>query len=99
MVHGGTQRAVICVTKLLKPSLKTDLETLEWSKEASSNPEFVFMLMVLEEVHDQCGNQCAREQVGSHHGEHHGFCQRNEQEFCRAGKKEHGHKHNANAKR
>src|SRR6476469_11220307 len=59
MVHGGAQGAVICIAKLLKPALKTDLEALEWRKEPGAHLEFVFMLMVLEEVHDQRGNQCA----------------------------------------
>ena len=99
MVHGGAQRAVISVTKLLKPALKTNLEALERSKEAGADPEFVFMLMVLEEIHHQRRNQRAREQVRRHHGENHGFSQRNEQELRYARKEEHGHKHNADAQR
>src|SRR4051812_15994898 len=63
MVHGGAQRAVIGVAKLLKLALKTNLKALEWSKEPGSDFELVFMLMVLQKVHHQRGNQCAREQV------------------------------------
>src|SRR6476660_10486233 len=73
MVHGGAQRAMVRITKLLKPALKTNLKAFEWSKEPGADPEFVFMLMVLQEVHHQRGDQCAREQVRGHHGEYHGF--------------------------
>ena len=59
MVHGGAQCAVISVTKLLKPAFKANLEALEWSKEPCADPEFVFMLMVLEEEHHQRRNQGA----------------------------------------
>ena len=37
MVHGGAQRAVICIAKLLKPALETDLEAPEWRKEPCSD--------------------------------------------------------------
>ena len=99
MVHGGAQRTVISVAKLLKPALKTNLKALERSKDAGADLEFVFMLMVLEEIHHQRGNQRAGEQVRRHHGEYHSFSQRNEQELSRARKEEHGHKHNADAQR
>src|SRR5579871_6520489 len=97
MVHGRAQGSMISIAKLLKPALKTNLQALEWSKDPGADLEFVFMLMVLEEVHHQCGNQRAGEQVRRHHGEYHSFSQRHEQEFCDAGKEEHGHKHNADA--
>src|SRR6185312_5865802 len=59
MVHGGAQRTMIRIPKLLKPAFKTYLESLEWSKEPGADPEFIFMLMVLQEVHYQRGNQRA----------------------------------------
>ena len=57
------------------------------------------MFMSAHDEHHHRRNQGSRQQVRREHGERHGFRQRDEEELRHSGKKEHRHKHDADAKR
>src|SRR5258706_12809878 len=81
--------------------LKTALEAMVNAAEYAF-PLLLFLLgmlvaggLLLHEIHDQRRHQRSGKEVGRAQREYHGFSQRHKEKPRHTGKKEHGHKHDA----